>query len=87
MRAFVFLYIIENSPVDLSRESQISTNTFEFKEVEVRNGTKSESLNGLHVTSGGHVGGQEQKQFSPLGTKTIKMLHFNVNSSRKTLLY
>ena len=32
---------------------------------------------------GGHVGGQEQKHFSPLGTK----LHFHVNSSRKLLLY
>ena len=28
---------------------------------------------------GGHVGGQEQKHFSPLGTK----LYFHVNSSRK----
>ena len=31
---------------------------------------------------GGHVGGQEQKRLSPLGTK----LHSNVNSSRKILL-
>ena len=29
---------------------------------------------------GGHVGGQEQKHFSPLGTK----LHFHVNYSRKS---
>ena len=32
---------------------------------------------GLHVTSGGHVGGQEQKHLSPLATK----LDFHVNSS------
>ena len=32
---------------------------------------------------GGHVGGQEQKRLSPLGTK----LHFHVNCSRKILLY
>ena len=32
---------------------------------------------------GGHVGGHEQKHFSPLGTK----LCFHVNSSRKILLY
>ena len=29
---------------------------------------------------GDHVGGQEQKHFSPLGTK----LHFHVHSSRKS---
>jgi len=40
---------------------------------------------GLHVTSrchgvtSRHVGGQEQKHFSPLGTK----LYFHVNSPRK----
>ena len=32
---------------------------------------------------GGYVGGQEQKHFSPLGTKP----YFHVNSSRKILLY
>ena len=32
---------------------------------------------------GGHVGSQEQKHFSPLGTK----LYFHVNSSRKILLF
>ena len=32
---------------------------------------------------GGHVGGQEQKHLSPLGTK----LYFHVNYSRKTILY
>ena len=38
------------------------------------------TIAGLHVTShGGYVGGQEQKHFSPLGTK----LYFHVNSSRK----
>ena len=39
----IFLYTIENSPMDLSRESQTSTNTSEFEHasVEVR---KSESL-------------------------------------------
>ena len=31
------------------------------------------------VCTGGHVGGQEQKHFSPLGTK----LYFHVNLSRK----
>ena len=36
----------------------------------------------LHVTCGGHVGGQEQKHFSPLGTK----LYFHVNSSRKSTI-
>ena len=39
---------------------------------------------GLHVTSRRpSVGGQEQKHFSPLGTK----LHFHVNSLRKILLF
>ena len=36
----------------------------------------------LHVTCGGHVRGQEQKYFSPLGTK----LYFHVNSSRKSAI-
>ena len=36
----------------------------------------------LHVTCGGHVRGQEQKYFSPLGTK----LYFHVNSSRKSVI-
>ena len=41
----MFLYAIENSPMDLSRESQTSTNTSEFEEsVDVRNDTKSETL-------------------------------------------
>ena len=35
------------------------------------------------VRHGGNVGCQEQKHFSPLGTK----LYFHVNSSRKVLLY
>ena len=38
-----FLYAIENSPMDFSRESQTSTNNSEFEEsVEVRNDTKAE---------------------------------------------
>ena len=43
--AHIFLYTIENSPTDLSRESQTSTNISEFEHasVEVRN-LKSESL-------------------------------------------
>ena len=32
---------------------------------------------------GGHVSGEEQKHFSPLGTKT----HFRVNSSKTILFY
>ena len=37
------------------------------------------SIAGWHVTSRGHVGDQEQKHFSPLGTK----LYFHVNFSSK----
>ena len=36
----------------------------------------------LHVTCGGHVRGQEQKHFSPLGTK----FYFHVHSSRKSAI-
>ena len=35
---------------------------------------------------GGHVGGQEQKDFSPLGTK-LYFRYFHVNSSEKILLF
>ena len=35
----------------------------------------------LHVTCGSHIGGQEQKHFSPLGTK----LYFHVNSLKQLL--
>ena len=39
-----FLYTIDNSPIDLSRDSQTSTNTSWFEEsAKVRNDTKSES--------------------------------------------
>ena len=37
------------------------------------NGNKA--IAGLHVTHGGHVGGQEQKHFSPLGTKLYFRVH------------
>ena len=37
------------------------------------NGNKA--IAGLHVTHGGHVDGQEQKHFSPLGTKLYFRVH------------
>ena len=41
----MFLYAIENSAMDLFRESQTSTNTSEFEEsVDLRNETKSTTL-------------------------------------------
>ena len=41
----MFLYTIENSAMDLFRESQTSTNTSEFEEsVDLRNETKSTTL-------------------------------------------
>ena len=41
----------------------------------------AETIAGLHVTCGSHIGGQEQKPFSPLGTK----LYFDVNSLKQLL--
>ena len=41
------------------------------------------NIAGLQVTSRCHVGGQEQKNFSPLGNE----LHFDANLTEKFLLF
>ena len=50
IKALIFLYTIENSPMDVSRESQTSMNTSARIRtlVEVRNCTRSESLSKVH---------------------------------------
>ena len=48
----------------------------EFKQQRGReNENGNKAIAGLHVTHGGHVGGQEQKHFSPLGTKLYFRVH------------